>query len=78
MVVELDDNHLMAIITTAGFDLIKSMLSTSNTNIANKLLDPDNPISNEQYLVMINELDEGDDVKNPYNWIKANPILCSI
>ena len=41
-----------------------------------QILDPDNPLTNEQYLVMINELDEDDDVKNPVNWIKANPILC--
>ncbi len=67
---------LLAIITTAGFNLNHPCYNVEY-KYCKQILDPDNPISNEQYFVMINELDEGDDVKNPSNWIKSNPILCS-
>lgn len=34
-------------------------------------------IPNDQYFVMIRELDKKDDEHDPANWIKANPLLCS-
>ena len=67
---------LMAIITTAGFNLNHPCYNVEY-KYCKQILDPDSPIENENYLVLINELDEGDDVKNPSNWEKANPILCS-
>lgn len=67
---------LMMIITTAGFDLSHPCYSVEYQYVS-KLLDPNNPIENDEYFVMINELDKGDDIKDEKNWEKANPILCS-
>ncbi|KYD26530.1 hypothetical protein B4109_3149 [Geobacillus stearothermophilus] len=67
---------LMMIITTAGFDLSHPCYSVEYQYVS-KLLDPNNPIENDEYFVMINELDKDDDIKDEKNWEKANPILCS-
>jgi phage terminase large subunit-like protein len=67
---------LMMIITTAGFDLQNPCYSVEYQYVS-KILDPNNPIENDEYFIMINELDKGDDIKNEKNWEKANPILCS-
>lgn len=67
---------LIAAITTAGFDLSKPCY-TVEYDLISKILNPDNPIENDQYLIMVNELDEGDDITNPDVWEKANPVLCS-
>jgi phage terminase large subunit-like protein len=67
---------LMVIITTAGFNLNHPCYSVEYQYVS-KILDPDNPIENEEYFVMINELDKDDDIKDEKNWEKANPILCS-
>jgi phage terminase large subunit-like protein len=67
---------LMMIITTAGFELQHPCYSVEYQYVS-KILDPDNPIENDEYFVMINELDKDDDIKDERNWEKANPILCS-
>lgn len=68
-------NPLMAIITTAGFNMICPCID--EYLYCSKILDPNNPMQNDEYLVIICELDEGDDITKPNTWIKANPILCS-
>lgn len=67
---------LVSIITTAGLNLNHPCFSVEYDYVS-KLLDPDNPIENDHYYVMICELDKGDDIKDEKNWIKANPILAS-
>lgn len=67
---------LLMIITTAGFDLNKPCYRVEYRYVS-RILDPDDPVDNERYFVMINELDKDDDIKDPKNWEKANPILCS-
>lgn len=73
---------LLMIITTAGFDLANPCY-TVEYDLVSKILDPDHPYQNENYFVMINELDrddEGnliDDIQDETCWVKANPILCS-
>lgn len=66
---------LMVVITTAGFDLSKPCFT--EYQYVSKILDPNIPVENEEYFVMICELDEGDDIKDETNWIKANPIVAS-
>lgn len=67
---------LMFIITTAGFELNNPCYAVEY-KLVSKILNPNEPTFNEQYFVMINELDKDDDIKNPDVWEKANPILCS-
>src|SRR5699024_11170469 len=67
---------LTAIITTAGFDLNNPCYRVEYKYIS-QILDPNSPVSNDNYFVMVNELDKDDDIKNPDNWEKANPIICS-
>jgi len=67
---------LMMIITTAGFELAHPCYSVEY-NYISKILEPDNPIENDEYFVMVNELDKDDDIKDERNWEKANPIVCS-
>jgi phage terminase large subunit-like protein len=67
---------LLMIITTAGFDLNKPCYRVEYKYVS-RILDPYDPTENDEYFVMINELDKGDDIKDEKNWPKANPILCS-
>jgi phage terminase large subunit-like protein len=67
---------LMMIITTAGFELSHPCYSVEYQYVS-QILDPNVPIENDEYFVMINELDKDDDIKDERNWEKANPILCS-
>jgi phage terminase large subunit-like protein len=67
---------LMMIITTAGFELNHPCYAVEYKYVGN-ILDPNNPIENDEYFVMINELDKDDDIKDESVWEKANPILCS-
>lgn len=67
---------LMVIITTAGFDLGSPCYK--EYQYVSKVLDPENTeTENEEYFVMICELDEDDDIKDESVWIKANPIVCT-
>lgn len=71
---------LLSIITTAGFDLNRPCY-TVEYDYVSKILDPDNPIENDRYFVMICEadLDEDgklvDDVSSDAARMKANPII---
>ncbi len=67
---------LISIITTAGFDLSNPCYSEEYKYVT-KLLDPDDDTENDSYFAMVNELDEGDDIKDERNWIKANPIVAT-
>ena len=67
---------LVMIITTAGFNISNPCYRVEYDYVS-RILDPDSPIENDQYYVMICELDKGDDIKDESNWVKANPILCS-
>jgi len=67
---------LLMIITTAGYNLNHPCYRVEYRYVS-QILDPDNPIVNDRYFVMINELDKDDDIKDENNWEKANPILCS-
>ncbi|WIG48738.1 terminase large subunit [Bacillus halotolerans] len=67
---------LMLIITTAGFELNNPAYRVEYDYVS-RILDPNKVGQNEQYFVMINELDKGDDVKDEKNWIKANPIVAA-
>ncbi|MGB9813521.1 MAG: terminase large subunit [Thermovenabulum sp.] len=67
---------LLVIITTAGFDLNNPCYAVEYRYVS-QILDPNSPIENDEYFVMINELDRDDDVKDESVWVKANPILCS-
>lgn len=67
---------LLMIITTAGFNLNNPCYRVEYKYVS-RILDPNDPTANENYFVMINELDKDDDIKNEENWPKANPILCS-
>lgn len=67
---------LLMIISTAGFDLNKPCYRVEYSYVS-RILDPNDPTTNENYYGMINELDKDDDIKDEDNWPKANPILCS-
>lgn len=67
---------LLMIITTAGFNLNNPCYRVEYKYVS-QILDPDNPIENDNYFVMINELDKDDDIKDESAWPKANPILTS-
>lgn len=67
---------LVMIITTAGFNLNSPCYSVEYKYIS-KILDPNNPVENEEYFVMVNELDKDDNIQDESVWEKANPILCS-
>ena len=73
---------LLAVITTAGYDLNHPCYRVEYQYVS-QILNPDSPVENEQYFVMINELDKNeegeliDDIKDERAWLKANPILAS-
>jgi len=67
---------LMMIITTAGFNLNNPCFRVEYKYVS-QILDPESPVENDEYYVMINELDKGDDIKDESVWPKANPIICS-
>jgi len=68
-------NPLIVIITTAGFNLAAPCFT--EYQYVSSVLDPNSPIENEEYFVMICELDKDDDIKDERNWIKANPIVAT-
>ncbi|MED4374082.1 terminase large subunit, partial [Bacillus licheniformis] len=67
---------IMVIITTAGHELNNPAYRVEYDYVS-RLLDPNKVETNEQYFVMVNEIDKDDDIKDERNWIKANPILAS-
>lgn len=66
---------LMFIITTAGFNMERPCFK--EYEYVSKILNPDDETENDDYFVMICELDKGDDIKDESNWIKANPIVAT-
>ena len=70
---------LLIIITTAGFNLNHPCYRDEYDYIS-KILNPDNPIENDNYFALVCELDKDDegelidDIKDERNWIKSNPI----
>lgn len=66
---------LIVIITTAGFDL--SRPCCKEYQYVSKILDPDMNVDNDEYFVLICELDPEDDINDESVWIKANPIVAS-
>lgn len=67
------DQYLISVITTAGFDL-NSPCFDMYEYCCNLL---DGVFENETQFVYIAELDEDDDIWDPDNWVKANPLTCS-
>ena len=67
---------LIMIITTAGFNLNHPCYQVEYKYVS-RILDPESVVENDEYFVMINELDKDDDIKDEKNWLKANPILAS-
>jgi phage terminase large subunit-like protein len=68
-------NPLIVIITTAGFNLTSPCFT--EYQYVCQILDENSPIENDEYFVMICELDKDDDIKDERNWIKANPIVAT-
>ena len=72
---------ILPIITTAGDDLNCPCYKSEYAYVS-KILNPDNPVENDRYYVMVDELDkdiEGnliDDINDERIWRKANPIIC--
>lgn len=69
------ENTLMFIITTAGFNINGPCFK--EYTYCSQVLDPDNPVENDEYFIMICELDKDDDIKDESVWIKANPIVAT-
>lgn len=67
---------LMMIITTAGFNLNNPCYRVEYRYVS-EVLDPTSAKENDEYFIMINELDKKDDIKDESVWPKANPIICS-
>jgi phage terminase large subunit-like protein len=63
------DNPLVYIITTAGFNL-KSACKLAEDSYKDILLGLN---KDDHTLIMIHQMDDGDDWENESNWIKANP-----
>ena len=70
------ENTLMFIITTAGFNINGPCYK--EYTYCSRILDPnDVGVENDEYFVVICELDKDDDIKDETNWIKANPIVAT-
>lgn len=63
---------LISVITTAGFD-INSPCYHLYEYCCNLL---EGVFSNEKQFIYIAQMDKDDDIWNPENWIKANPLVC--
>ncbi|MFA5385998.1 MAG: terminase TerL endonuclease subunit [Eubacteriales bacterium] len=71
---------LLSIITTAGFELNNPCYRVEYDYVS-KILDPNNPIENDRYFVMICEVDTDengtpvDDIRSEAARLKSNPII---
>jgi phage terminase large subunit-like protein len=72
---KLKPNRLGIIITTAGFNL--TFPCYKEYERCKQILDPNNPIVDDEYFVMICELDKDDDYKDESVWIKCNPLVAT-
>lgn len=68
-------NSMIAFITTAGLNL--SSPCYSFYQYCSRIVNPDDDMENDDIFVGIYELDEGDDINDESNWVKANPLLTS-
>lgn len=68
-------NPLLIIITTAGLDL--NVPCYTDYLYYSKILDPQDDATNDEIFIAISELDEGDDINDENNWVKANPIVAT-
>jgi phage terminase large subunit-like protein len=71
---------LILTITTAGDDVespCHKEYEYCKLIVEGSVSSEDDATKNENYFVMIRELDEGDDVHDPRNWTKANPLRAS-
>lgn len=66
---------LIVIITTAGFDLNRPCFK--EYQYVSKILDPEINVENDEYFILICELDPEDDINDESTWIKANPIVAT-
>lgn len=64
---------LLMIITTAGINLTYPCY-TQEYKYCGEILNPSIDVTNDEYFVDILEIDKNDDISNPQNWLKANPI----
>lgn len=64
---------LFAVITTAGF-ILQGLCTDLYKNGAS-VLDPDNPMTQDNYFYAIFEIDKGDDWTSQASWYKSNPAL---
>ena len=65
---------LIVIISTAGTDFEDKPCYAEYNYCSNVL---DETLDNDEYFIMITELDKGDDPKDPTVYPKANPVVCS-
>lgn len=65
--------YLFAVTTTAGF--ILDGLCTDLYKVGTRVLDPDDPTTQDDYFYAIYEIDEDDDWTDSKNWYKSNPSL---
>lgn len=67
-------DSLISIITTAGFDLNGPCYKEYEycVNVLEEIID------NDEYFIYIAQMDKDDDIWNPDNWIKANPLVCRL
>ncbi len=71
---------LMFTITTAGDDVespCHQEYEYCKLIVEGSVSDKPDSTKNEQYFVIIREMDEGDDEHDPKNWIKSNPLRAS-
>ena len=69
-------NALIVIISTAGTNLNSPMMF--EYQYVSKILNPElKEVENEEYFIMICEMEQNDDIKDASLWIKANPIVAT-
>lgn len=69
------DEPLTMFISTAGFNL--HYPAYEYYRYCSDIVNPETDIENDEIFVAIYQLDEGDDIKDESNWIKANPIVAT-
>lgn len=67
---------LISIITTAGFDLNGPCYK--EWEYCCKLLETSLGADNEQYFIFIAQMDKEDDIWDPKNWVKSNPLVANL
>lgn len=67
-------DSLISIITTAGFDLNGPCYTEYEycINVLEEIID------NDEYFIYIAQMNKDDNIWNPDNWVKANPLVCKL